>query len=166
MRRVAYPYGRYIIEGKQVADVGPKLKESIEGFGFTVVKFDEENEKRGTLIIGVNKKVLDLLIKRKPPGHLLTIIGSLSFDVPSSRDMNAEYQRVGVEVYLWPAEEGTLMELFILPYMEHFDKPEKFRLTQSDEEEITDWFLCEQIWEEIEPKLRAEFEAKPVHRRA
>jgi hypothetical protein len=166
MRRVAYPYGRYILEGKKAVDTGPDLKESIEKLGFTVVKYDEKNEDRGILIIAVNKKIGELFRQDKPPGHLSTILGGLTFDIPSFRDMDAESQRVGIELYLWPIEEGTLMELFILPYMEHMDKPEKYRVTQTEEEEITDWFLCEQTWEEIEPKIVAEFGAKPVHRRA
>jgi hypothetical protein len=114
----------------------------------------------------VNKKVGELLRQDKPPGHLNTILGGLTFDIPSFRDLDAESQRVGIELYLWPIEEGTLMELFILPYMEHMDKPEKYRVTQTEEEEITDWYLCEQTWEEIEPKIVAEFDATPVHRRA
>jgi hypothetical protein len=166
MRRVAYPYGRYLLKEKNVTDVGPQVKESLETLGFSIVKYDEENEKRGTLVVAVNKKIIDLLIQKKPPGHLLTIIGGLTFDIPSFRDMDVESQRVGVELYLWPIDEGTLMELFILPYMEHFDKPEKYHVTQTEAEEITDWFLCEQIWEEIEPKLVAELQAELVHRRA
>ena len=166
MRRVAYPYGRYMLKGKQVVDMGPELKDFVERLGFSIVKYDKENEGRGTLIIAVNKKIIELLKQKKPPGHLLTIIGGLTFDIPSYRDMDVESQRVGIELYLWPIEDGTLMELFVLPYMEHLDKPEKYHVTQTEEEEITDWFLCEQIWEEIEPKIVAEFQAEPVHRRA
>lgn len=166
MRRVAYPYGRYLLKEKNVTDLGPQVKAFVEDQGFSTVRYDEENEGRGTLVVAVNKKVIDLLIQKKPPGHLLTLIGGLTFDIPSFRDMDMESQRVGIELYLWPIDEGTLMELFILPYMEHMDKPEKYHVTQTEAEEITDWFLCEQIWEEIEPKIVAEFQAEPVHRRA
>ncbi len=166
MRRVAYPYGRYLLKEKKVIDSGPQAKEFMENLGFSTVKYDDDNEGRGTLIITVNKKIRELLKQKKPPGHLHTILGGLTFDIPSFRDMDVESQRVGIELYLWPIEEGILMELFVLPYMEHFDKPEKYHVTQTEAEEITDWFLCEQVWEEIEPKIVAEFGAEPVHRRA
>jgi hypothetical protein len=58
------------------------------------------------------------------------------------------------------------MELFVLPYMEHMNKYELFHFTESEEEEITDWYLCEQIWEDIEPKIISKFGAEAVHRRA
>ncbi len=166
MRRVAYPYGRYLLEGKKVSDLAPQVKAYIEDLGFSTVKYDKENEGKGTLVIAVNKRIGELLRQEKPPGHLHTILGGLTFDIPSYRDMDEKSQRVGIELYLWPIDEGTLMELFVLPYMEHIDKPEKYRVTQTEEEEITDWFLCEQVWEEIEPKITAEFSAAPVHRRA
>jgi hypothetical protein len=80
--------------------------------------------------------------------------------------MDPESQRVGIELYLWPVDEGILLEMFVLPYMEHLNKTEIYGLTETEEEEITDWFLCEQVWENIEPKIVAMFKADPVHRRA
>ena len=62
--------------------------------------------------------------------------------------------------------KGVLMEMFVLPYMEHFNKPEIFNITETNKEEITDWYICEQIWEQIEPKVVANFNAEPVIRRA
>jgi hypothetical protein len=50
MRRRAYPYGRYLIKDKKVPDVGPELKGFIEKLGFSITKYDEKNENRGTLI--------------------------------------------------------------------------------------------------------------------
>ena len=45
-----------------------------------------------------------------------------------------------------------------------FDKKEIYGITESKEEEITDWYLCEQIWEDLVPKLEAEFELKAIHK--
>ena len=50
--------------------------------------------------------------------------------------------------------------------MEHLNKPEIYPLTKTKEEEITDWYLCEQTWENIEPKIVVKFNAESVHRRA
>ena len=143
--------------------MGPELKDFIEKLGFSITKHDEKNEGNGTLIVGVNKKIVELIKQKKPPGHLLEVLSG--FNAPSFRDMDPESQRVGIELYLWPIDEGTLMEIFILPYMEHMNKPEIYGITETEEEEITDWFLCEQVWELIEPNIIANFNADPVHRR-
>jgi hypothetical protein len=164
MRRRAYPYGRYLIKGAQVSEVGAQLKEFMEAQGFSVSKFDEKNEENGTLIVAVNKKIMDLFKQKKPSGYLQVLFSG--FSISSLRDTDVESQRVGVELYLWPIEEGILLELFILPYMEHMDKYEMYGISESKEEEITDWFLCEHIWEDLEPQIMAEFGAEPVHRRA
>ncbi len=164
MRRRAYPYGRYLIKDKKVHDIGSDLKSFIEMLGFSITKHDKKNEGIGTLIIGVNKKIDELIKQKKPPGHILEVLSG--FNVPSYRDMDPESQRVGIELYLWPTDEGVLMEMFILPYMEHLDKREIYGITETEEEEITDWFLCEQVWEHIEPKIIAKFGVEPVHRRA
>ena len=164
MRRRAYPYGRYMILAQKLDELGPKLRDYVENLGFPIVKYDEKNEGKGILIIGVNKKVMDLITQKKPSGFLTALF--TGFSVPSLRDTDVESQRVGVEVYLWPVSEGILMELFVLPYMEHMNKYEMFRITESEEEEITDWYLCEHVWEEIEPKIVSQFSAKSVHRRA
>ena len=166
MRRLAYPYGRYILKEKTVADIGPQAKDFVEKLGFSIVKYDERNEGNGTLVIAVNKKIKDLFRQKKPPGNIISVLSGYTIDIPSYRDMDVESQRVGIELYLWPANEGALMELFVLPYMEHLNRPEKYGITETREEEITDWFLCEQIWEDIEPKIVSEFDAEPVHRRA
>lgn len=164
MRRLAYPYGRYLLKDNKVTDIGPKLRDYTQELGFSLVKYDDKNESLGTLIIGVNKKIGELIKQKKPPAHLLEVLSG--FNVPSFRDMDPESQRVGIELYLWPADEGVLMEMFVLPYMEHLDKREIYGITETEEEEITDWFLCEQTWEHIEPKIVDKFDAKPVHRRA
>lgn len=169
MRRRAYPYGRYLIKDKKVADLGLKLKDFIEKLDFPIVKYDENNEGVGTLIIGVNKKIIDLIKQKKPSGHLQEIFYELfslfSVDVVSLRDMDEESQRIGLEIYLWPTNRGVLMEMFVLPYMEHLNKTEIFSITETAEEEITDWYLCEQTWEHIEPKIVSNFNAEPVHMR-
>jgi hypothetical protein len=164
MRRRGYPYGRYLIKDKKVSDIGPQMGNYLESLGFNVVKYDKKNEGKGTLLIAVNKKVMDLIKQKKPSGYLEMLLSGLT--IPSQRVYYAESQRVGIEAYLWPIEEGVLLELFVLPYMEHMDKFEIFGLTESKEEEITDWFLCEQVWETLEPKILNEFSAELVHRRA
>ncbi len=164
MRRHGYPYGRYLIKDKKVEDVALDLKGLMENYGFSIAKHDDKNEGSGTLIIAVNKKISELIKQKKPSGHLQMILSG--FAVPSYRDMDVESQRVGIELYLWPIDEGILMEMFVLPYMEHLDKFEIYGITESEEEEITDWFLCEQTWEHIEPQIVKYFSAEPVHRRA
>ena len=170
MRRRSYPYGRYLLKDKKVAEVGSRLKDFIEKLGFSVIKYDEKNEGVGTLIIGVNKKIIELIKQGKPPGPLqeffFELFSLFSIDIPSFRDTDEESQRIGIEIYLWPSNNGVLMEMFVLPYMEHLNKPEIFNITETNEEEITDWYLCEQTWEEIEPKVVANFNAEPVIRRA
>jgi hypothetical protein len=164
MRRRGYPYGRYLIKDKPISDIGPQMGTYLESLDFKIVKHDPNNEGRGTLIIAVNKKVTELIKQKKPSGYLEMILSG--FTIPSQRVYDAESQRVGIEAYLWPVDEGVLLELFVLPYMEHMDRFEIFGLTESEDEEITDWFLCEQVWESIEPKIQKEFSAEPVQRRA
>ncbi len=170
MRRRAYPYGRYIIKKGKVDEIGPQLKEFVQEQKLSIIKYDDNNEGSGTLIIAVNKKIGDLFKQKKPPGHLETVMSGLfsgfEFDIPSLRDLDIESQRAGLEIYLWPIEKGALMELFVLPYMEHMNRTEIFGLTENRDEEIADWFLCEHIWEDIEPKIVKKFKAEPVHRRA
>ncbi len=166
MRRRAYPYERYLIKGEKVEATGPKLKVFLKDLGFPVIKYDTKNEGKGTLIIAVNKKIKDLSLQKKPSGRLEMILRGFQIDIPSFRETDLESQRVGIELYLWPIDNRTLLEIFILPYNEHFNRPEIYGLTQSHTEEITDWYLCEQIWEHIIPKLESEFDLKPVHTRA
>jgi hypothetical protein len=163
MRRRGYPFGRYLIKDKNVKDTGQLLGDFVQNLGFKIVKYSDKNEERGTLIVAVNKKIKELLAQKKPSGYLTMILSG--FSVPSFRETDYESQRVGIEMYLWPVEEGVLMEIFVLPYMEHFDKSEIFGLTESATEEITDWYLCEQVWENVVPKIEAEFDAELVHRR-
>jgi len=165
MRRRAYPYGRYLVEGKTVKEMGPRLKKMIETYGFPCVKYDTENEEKGTLIIAVNKKIGKLLGEHHPPGRLRMILAGFSPGTASFRETDMDSQRVGIEIYLWPVEEGVLMELFVLPYMEMLNRPEIYGLTESKEEEITDWYLCERTWDYIFPKLEGEFDLELVHRR-
>jgi hypothetical protein len=166
MRRRAYPYGRYLIKGKKVDILGSKLKTYMETLEFPIIKYDTKNEDKGTLIIAVNKKIKDFIMQKKPSGRIEMILSGFQFDVPSLRETDVESQRVGIELYLWPIDKGTLLEIFVLPYIEHFNRPEIYGLTQSQVEEITDWYLCEQIWEHIIPQIESEFDMEPVHRRA
>jgi hypothetical protein len=163
MRRRAYPYGRFLIKDKSVSEVGPKLRDFVEGLACSIIKYDENNEDRGILIIAVNKKIRELMKQKKPSGHLTMILSG--FAIPSFRETDYESQRAGIELYLWPIEEGVLMEIFVLPYMEHLNKYEMFGFTESEAEEIADWYLCEQIWENVVPKILDEFDAELVHRR-
>jgi hypothetical protein len=170
MRRRAYPYGRYLIKDKEISDLGLKLKDFVEKLGFSIVKYDEKNEGAGTFIICVNKKIGDLFKQKKPFGHFQEIIYELSslfsIDITSFRYTDEKSQRIGIEIYLWPIDKGILMEMFVLPYMEYLNKTEIYGITETGEEEITDWFLCEQIWEHVEPKIVDNFNAEPVHMRA
>jgi len=163
MRRIAYPYGRYLIRSLNVDFLGPKLKEFVESLDFPVIRYDTENEKNGTLVIAVNKKIKEFLRQKKPPGHVELVMRGFLVDLPPARELNQGSQRIGIELYLWPVEEGSLLEIFVLPYMEFFNKSEIYGLTQSREEEITDWTLCEQTWEEVVPKIEREFDTEPLH---
>lgn len=170
MRRLAYPYGRFLIKEQTVSKLGRKLKGYTENSGYSIIKYDEKNEERGTVIIAVNKRVGELRKQKKPPGQLDVVyrafMSGFTAKMPNERETDVESQRVGIELYLWPVDEGTLLEIFMIPYMEHLNRPEIHAITQSKEEEITDWYLCEQTWEEFVPKIEAEFDAELVHRRA
>ncbi len=165
MRRRAYPYGRYLIKERGVKGLGSEFKSFIQEEGFHISKYDTSNEGDGTLIIAVNKTVREILRQKKPPGRLKLILSTFSLKVPSLKDLDEESQRVGLELYLWPVEEGTLVEAFILPYMKLLDRPEIFGLTESEEEEITEWYLCEHIWENLIPRMKEKFDMEKVHRR-
>lgn len=162
MRRRAYPYTRYLIKDKKLIKFREDLKNFIEKSGFPIVKYDEKNEGNGTLIISVNKKIREFLKQKKPPGHLEMLLRELPVDMSSFRDMDMESQRIGLEFYLWQIEEGILLEVFIFPYMEHFNIKEIYRITESKKEEITDWILCEKIWENFIPMLNKEFDIVPI----
>ena len=165
MRRRAYPYGRYLIKDRNVDELSPEFRAFVNKIGFHISKYDPENEGEGTLIVSVNKTVGEILDQKKPPGKLKMIISAFSLSAPSLKELDQESQRVGMEVYLWPIEEGTLVEVFILPYMEHFDRPEIYGLTEGKDEEITEWYLCEHTWEHVIPKMKKEFDMEKVHRR-
>jgi hypothetical protein len=164
MRRLVYPYGKYLLKGGEVGTVGPKLKDFLSSLGFKIVKHDTKNEEIGTLIIAVNKDIKEL--KKPPLDRIKMILRRYPRDIKSSIEVDMESQRVGIELYLWPKEEGSLLEIYVLPYMEHFDKQEIFGITESEKEEITDWYLCEQVWERIAPKIESEFDAEPLYWRA
>ena len=163
MRRRVYPYGRYLLKGKKVGAVGPKLKAFVSTLGFTIIKYNTKNEGRGTLIIGVNKKIGDLLKQKTPPGRIKSILRGFPRDMPSPFEMDVESQRVGIELYLWSKDEDALLEIFVLPYMEHLNKTEIYGITEFEAEEITDWYLCEQTFEHIAPKIETEFDAEPLY---
>ena len=166
MRRHAYPYARYLVEGGKIGALGPKLKRFLGDFGFPIIKYDKDNEGKGILIIAVNKDVMSFIKQKKPPGRIEMILSGFPIDMPSFREMDVDSQRVGIELYLWPSENGILLEVFVLPYMGRFNRKEIYGLTQSEEEEITDWYLCEHIWEEIIPKLEAKFDLGMIHKRS
>ncbi len=166
MRRHAYPFGRYLVRDRKVGELSPRLKKFVDGLGFPVVKYDTKNEDKGALIIAVNKKRSDFFRQRKPPGRIEMILSGFSPDTPSFREMDIESQRVGIELYLWPIKEGILLEIFVIPYMELLNRPEIYGLTESREEELTDWYLCEHTWEDVIPRIENEFDLEPVHRRA
>ena len=170
MRRLAYPYGRYVIKDAKLPDVGLEAKHFLEHQGFSVIKYDEQNDGAGVLVIGVNKTILEHLKQKKPMGRLQEFFYELtslfSVDLTPLRDIDENSQRVGIEIYLWPFEKGILLEVFILPYMEMMNKAEICRFIDTPEEELTDWYLSEEIWEEIEPKIVESFKAKPVKRRS
>ena len=165
MRRRAYPYGRYLVKDKTVKELGPRFKKLIKSYGFPCIKYDTRNEGKGTLIVAVNKRIGKLLGEHHPPGRIQMILSGFSIDTASFRETDMDSQRVGIEIYLWPVDEGTLLELFILPYMEMLNRPEIYGITESKEEEITDWYLCERTWDYIFPKLEGEFDLELVHRR-
>jgi len=153
MRRPGHPFGKYLVEGKRVAELGPPLKAFMEKLGFPVVKYKTENEGDGIVVIAVNKKVMELLRRRKPSGHIEILSGTFAGCAPRLGDLDEESQRVGVELYLWPTQRGTLLEIFVFPYMELFNRPEIEGLTETKTEEITDMLLCEHTWEAVEPEI-------------
>ncbi|MFO7990735.1 MAG: hypothetical protein R6U61_00390 [Thermoplasmata archaeon] len=165
MRRRAYPYGRYLVRDRTVGTLGPELKTFIMEKGFHISKYDPENEDKGILIIAVNKSIREMWRMKKPPGKLAMILSGFSLDVPSFKDEDEESQRIGIEMYLWPVEDGTLLEIFILPYMSYIDHTEIYGITESDDEEITNWYLCEHTWEELIPEMTDRFHMEEVHRR-
>ncbi len=165
MRRRAYPYGRYLVRDKDIGVLGHELKNHVNQLGFHISKFDEENEGEGTLIVAVNKTITEMLRKKKAPGKLKMILSAFSLNVPSLRNLDEESQRVGMELYLWPVSEGVLLEAFVLPYMEYLNRPEIFGLTETKDEEITEWYLCEHTWENVMPEMTDKFDMEQVHRR-
>jgi len=165
MRRRAYPYGRYLIKDDDIEGLGLEFRGFIKEHGFHISKYDEDNEGEGVLLVAVNKKVTEQLRQKKPPGRLSMLFRGLSLSIPSFKEMDEGSQRVGVELYLWPIEEGTLLEVFVLPYMSIMDHEEIFHLTESEEEQVTDWYLCEQVWEHIIPEMEEEFDLERVYRR-
>lgn len=177
MRRHSYPYGRYRIEGGDPVDLGDRLRRSIESLGYPVIKFSRKNEGDGTLIIAVNKKIMKLLAQRKPAGRLQMMLSKMPLSMgsfrelitsdsslltTSLREMDLKSQRAGIEMYLWPIKQGVLLEIFILPYMESLNRAEIPGITQSKDEEITDWCLCEKLWQEIVPPIIKRFDLVPV----
>ncbi len=165
MRRRAYPYGRYLIRDKGVDELSPKFKSLVKELDFHISKYDTENEGDGTVIVAVNKTVGEMLRQKKPPGKLKMILSAFSLGVPSFKDLDEESQRVAVEIYLWPVDEGTRLEVFLLPYMELMDRPEIYGITESEDEEMTEWYLCEHVWEHIIPIMKKKFDLEVVHRR-
>jgi len=180
MRRHAYPYGRYLLRDGDIGKMGLKLKDFMAVLGLSVIKYNTKNEGKGTLIVAVNKKIMVLMKQKKPPGRIQMLLSKCPINLHSVRDMiftefapsllsfremDCESQRVGVEFYLWPMEKGMLLEIFILPYMERLNRPEIYGLTQSKEEEFTDWYLCVRIWDVMIPEIEGEFDLQLIHMR-
>jgi len=181
MRRHAYPYARYLVRDKDIDKMGLKLRDFMAILGLSVIKYNTKNEGNGTLIISVNKKIMSLMKQKKPPGRIQSLLSKCPINLHSIRDMvfsefthnmlsfremDCESQRVGVEIYLWPMKKETLLEIFILPYMERLNRPEIFGLTQSKDEEFTDWYLSVRIWDVMIPEIEGEFDLKLIHMRA
>lgn len=154
-----------MVRDKDIGVLGHELKNHVNQLGFHISKFDEENEGEGTLIVAVNKTITEMLRKKKAPGKLKMILSAFSLNVPSLRNLDEESQRVGMELYLWPVSEGVLLEAFVLPYMEYLNRPEIFGLTETKDEEITEWYLCEHTWENVMPEMTDKFDMEQVHRR-
>jgi len=181
MRRHAYPYGRYLIRNEEIKDMGIRFHDFIKKLKYPIIKYDKKNEGHGILIIAVNKKIMGLMKQKKPPGRIQMLLSRCPVDMHSFRDMilsrsqgkmqsfremDLDSQRVGIEIYLWPMEDEILLEIFILPYMERLNRPEIYGITQTKEEEITDWYLCEQIWDEIIPRIEGKFDLESIKKRA
>ncbi len=162
MRRIAYPFGRYMLAGRKVSDEGRRVRGFIKDLGYPIVKFDDKNEGVGTLIIAVNKTITEIRMDgaRWDPIERLTRLFHIQF--PPMQDLKTDEQRVGLEFYLWPVEGGVVLEVFVLPYMEHMDRTEIYGLTQSWTEEMADWVLAEQIWAEVAPQIEKSLEAEPM----
>jgi len=169
MRRLAYPYGRFLIENTSLETLGMEAKHFLEHQGFSVIKFDEKNEDIGILVVGVNKTILEYIKQKKPMGRLqeyfLEVTSLFSMDFAPLRDIDEASQRIGIEIYLWPSKEKVLMEVFVLPYMEMLNKAEVCRFIKNPQEDITDWYLSEEVWENIKPELKKTFQAKQVFTR-
>jgi len=162
MRRVAYPYGRYLLRGGSVEDLAPRVQEYVRSFGYPITRYDTRNEGRGTLIVAVNKTVAEARFDGAHLDPLFIIARALHGAVPSFGDLDPGAQRVGIEFYLWPVDEGVLLEVFVLPYMEHMDRKEIYGVTQSEMEEVADWYLTERIWAEISPGIESDLGAEPL----
>jgi len=166
MRRIAYPFGRYMLAGRKVSEEGPRVREFIRAFGYPIVKFDEKNEGDGTLVIAVNKTVAEIKMDGAKWDPIERLTRLFHLNVPPMQDLKPDEQRVGIEFYLWPVDEGVVLEVFVLPYMEHMDRTEVYRLTQSWTEEIADWYLAEQIWAEFSGDIEKFLDAEPMQVRS
>ncbi|MCK4718656.1 MAG: hypothetical protein KAT70_08315 [Thermoplasmata archaeon] len=154
MKRLRYPSGEYLFRSTDMAEVGERISSIIENNGHTIIKTDHENEGEGTLFIAVNKTRKEMK-KKEHLSHMIPFLGPLledAFHIGEAYDI--ESNRVGIEAYLWPVEDGVLLELFVLPYMEHLDRPEIFKLTESKSEEVADWYLCNLVWDELSPAIK------------
>ena len=165
MRRIAYPHGRYLLREESATSLGPKLKDFMEALGFPVIKFDTKNEGDGTLIIAVNRTIKRLFKEKTTPEHLEMLGRSFLPSRQAFQILDWKSQRAGIELYVWPAEVGVVLEVFVFPYMEHFNKVEKYHITQSKEEEMVDWYLCEHVWEDVMPRIVDEFGMEHLHHR-
>ena len=165
MQELTYPHGQYLIKKGQLKSIGSDIKTLIESSGYSISKVDDEKDDNFQ-IIAVNKKISDLFWQKKPPGDIQTFLTNmltrLSIETDSLRDIDIESQRAGIEVSLSIIKEGILLELSVRPYMEFIDRPEIPGITETGMEEITDWYLCELIWAEIESKIITTVNAEPL----
>jgi hypothetical protein len=162
MRRYNYPSGTYIIENESVLMTGVNLRDFMKKQGYKIIKFDQENEGNGTVIISTNIEKATFIPKKSEMVSKFASLFSGEGGIPDKIDFDA--QRIGIEMYLWPSTKDLLLEIFILPYMERLNRPEIPKLSERGVEQITDWCICESTWETIIPEIKAQFDARPVIR--
>ncbi len=162
MRRRSYPYGRYLAKDTTMLKLGRHLEDFLAERDFKIIETDERNEDVGYLIVAVNKPKEKISLSDFDFGHLKLFFQRYPLTTPTLEETDMAEQRVGVEVYLWPSDEAegeddVIVEVFVLPYMEHFNKEEIYGLTGTESEEVTDWYLCENIADQLFPSMEDEF---------
>jgi len=154
MKRLRYPSGEFLFQGKKIEEGTELVLRILEELRYPVVKKDLENEGVGTMIVAVNKTTREILSKERP-SHMIPILGPLIEEwLHSEEAFDPSMHKIGIEVYLWPVDDGVLAEVFVMPYMEHLDRPEILMLTESRTEEAAEWHLCNVAWREMSAGLK------------